>query len=142
MGVALLLSNCGGPEDLGPFALGLDGDGIVVVACEDLELMSVELYQSILVNGSLEYPEVIGTSGEVQSLALGEQLRLDPVDPLSGVGGMQSLEANATYFVESLQVDGQGVTATFRVPEGGLSEGRWLGSDQSVNAKPCDYWQR
>jgi hypothetical protein len=142
LGVALFVSTCGGPEDLGPFALGLDEDGVVIVACDDLELSSVELHQSLVVNGEREYPEVIGEWGERQSLAPGERVSLDPVSPLSGFGGIQVLEANATYFVEGLQVDGQGATATFRMPAEGLLEGTWLGTDQSVNVTPCDYWQR
>jgi len=113
-----------------------------VVACDDLELTSVELYQSVVIDGEREYPEVIGAWDKAQSIALGERMNLNPVSPMSGVGGLQSLEANATYFVESLQVDGQGATATFRVPAEGLAEGTWLGSDQSINLTPCDYWQR
>lgn len=139
IGVALIFSSCGGPEDLGPFALGVDADGVVIVACEELELSTVKVYQSVVAEGERLYPEVIADWATTQALGRGDELALEPVSPVSGVGGIQVVQADATYSVDALQLSGEGATATFRVPGEGLTVGTWLGSDQSLNSTPCDY---
>lgn len=143
LGAASLFTSCGGvPADRGPFALGEGDEGLVVVACEDLELSEMLISQAVVVEGDRKYPETIAEWDPSQKLSTGDPLAYNAVSPGSGFGGVGSMGPDATYFVDSLGSDGNGVTATFYVPSGGLPPGMWLGSDQSINVAPCDYWRR
>jgi hypothetical protein len=144
--ICLACTSClgvtGGPEDLGPFALGFENGSQVVVACDELTLEGTVIFQSVYVDGERGRVEEIAKWDPEQTLRRGDPVRLEASTPESGVGGLGSIEPNATYFVESFGVKGPGVTATFRVPAEGVPLGMWLGSDQSINSTPCDYWDQ
>jgi hypothetical protein len=144
--ICLVCTSCfgvtGGPEDLGPFALGFENGSQVVVACDELTLEGTVIYQTVYVDGERGQPEVIAKWDPEQVLGTGDPVRLEASAPESGFGGLGSIEPNASYYVASFGVEGPGVTATFRVPAEGVPPGMWLGSDQSINSTPCDYWDQ
>lgn len=134
----IVLTGCETAYQYGPYALGTDGDNLLVAACEARQVTTVYMEERPDLPGVDGRRHVWEASGD-RPLTAGEVLVVggDNDGLVAGVSLQPRIEPGVRYFLDMNEEQGQVTSALFTIPEEGLSAGEWLTPEGDVSADPC-----
>ncbi|MGN7950541.1 hypothetical protein ACTJKH_17505 [Microbacterium sp. 22215] len=135
--LSVALVSCENFYHYGPFALGTDGDQVLITSCENLLLESAYLE---------ERPDAPGNRGRRHVWEVGGRSGMRAGDVLVVGGDNAGLKnelrksftviPGARYFFESKSEEGD-ESALFVIPAAGIEDGDWVSPDGEVRSAPC-----
>lgn len=137
-GAVLALTGCETAYQYGPYALGRDGESLLVATCESRTVTTVYVEERPDHHGVEGRLHVWDATGD-RSVAPGEIMVVGGDNPglVNSVSVKPTIEPGVRYFLQMNEEYGQVASALFRIPEDGLSEGEWLTPEGEVSSEPC-----
>ncbi|WP_341947339.1 hypothetical protein [Microbacterium sp. LWH11-1.2] len=137
-GVVLVLTGCETYYQYGPYALGTDGENLLIAACEARTITTVYVEERPDLPGVEGRRHVWEASGD-RTIAAGEVLVVggENAGLVDGVSLQPTIEPGVRYFLDMNEEKGQVTSALFMIPEEGLSAGEWVTPEGDVSSQPC-----
>ncbi|MFE7846536.1 hypothetical protein ACFUTX_15230 [Microbacterium sp. NPDC057407] len=137
--MVLVLAGCNrNYELLGPYALGFDGENVLVAVCEDRVVDRLFMSQATRTGGSVESERIWEARGEA-SLSAGEWLVVSGSNPGLVNSRMVAPDPGpgVRYNIGINDVPSPYYSASFTIPDDGLAEGDWVSPTGDVRSTPC-----
>lgn len=123
---------------LGPYALGYDGEHLLVAVCEDRVVEEITMSEYVREFGNSSSTRVWEAAG-LLSLSTGESMVVGGANSGLANGKVKPvrLEPGMSYALALNDASSPDLTALFTIPTEGLSEGMWLTPRDELLTQPC-----